>query len=165
MFFPTPGRASRAISPIRTETPSPARLIHSDFYAAKTEGEGWHELSLEVSAQDPAAALLAVQLELLQPSYYSPSTLGERTLFDQDIYGSAWFDDVTISQVPKFMLSSNHPGNVFRRSDPLQLSVMVNDRFTKDLAAQLSIRDAGNALIYQHSGALDAAGARISAPG
>jgi len=140
-------------------------VIHSDLYAAKTEGEGWQELSVEISSQDPTAAFLAVQLELLQPSFYSPSTLGARTLFDQDIYGSAWFDDVTISQVPKFILSSNHPGNVFRRSDPVQLSVLVNDRFTKDLAAQLSIRDAGNALIYRHTGALDVAGAVDLGPG
>jgi hypothetical protein len=139
--------------------PIDGTMTHSELYAAKNEGEGWHELSLELSAQNPSAALLAVQLELLQPSFYSPSTLGARTLFDQDIYGSAWFDDVTISQVPKFTLSSNHPGNVFRRSDPVQLCLTVNDRFTQDLAAQLSIRDAGKALIYQHSAALDVAGA------
>src|SRR5579872_1782104 len=140
-------------------------MTHSELYAATNDTAGWHELSVEVSAQNPAAALMAVQIELLQPSFYTPSTLGERTLFDQDIYGSAWFDDVTISQVPKFILSSDRPGNVFRRSDPVQLSVLVNDRFTKDLAAQLSIHDAGNALIYQHSGALDVAGAIDLGPG
>jgi hypothetical protein len=140
-------------------------MTHSELYAAKTDGEGWHELSLEISAQNHSAALLAVQLELLQPSFYSPSTLGARTLFDQDIYGSAWFDDVTISQVPKFRVGTNHSGNVFRRSDPVQLSVMVNDRFTRDLAAQLSIRNAGKALVYQHSGALDVAGAIDLGPG
>ena len=72
---------------------------HSELYAAKAEGEGWHELSLELSAKNPSAVFLAMQLELLQPSAYAPSTLGDRTLFDEDIYGSAWFDDLTISQV------------------------------------------------------------------
>src|SRR5208282_5062465 len=115
----------------------PDSMTHSDLYAATADGEGWRLLSLEISAEQPNAAFLVVQLELLQPSYYSPSTLGERTLFDQDIYGSAWFDDLTISQVPEVMLSTNHAGNVFRRSDPLQLSVLVNDRYTDDLAAQL----------------------------
>jgi len=138
---------------------------HSELYAAKVEGEGWHELSLEVSARNRSAAFLAVQLELIQPSVYSPSNLGARTLFDEDIYGSAWFDDLTISQVPEVTLSSNHPGNVFRRSDPLQLSVRVNDRFTDDLAAQLIVSDAGNAVIYQHSGALDMGRAQDLGPG
>jgi hypothetical protein len=132
---------------------------HSDLYAAKTDNEGWQELSVEASAENPSAAFLAVQIELLQPSYYAPSTLGARTIFDQDIYGSAWFDDIVVSQVPKFFLCSDHPGNVFRRGDPVQLSVRVNDRYTKDLAAQLTIRDADNALVYQHSGALDVSGA------
>ncbi|MGA2439994.1 MAG: NEW3 domain-containing protein [Tepidisphaeraceae bacterium] len=138
---------------------------HSELYAAKVEGEGWHELSLEVSASNRSAAFLAVQLELIQPSAYARSNLGARTLFDEDIYGSAWFDDLTISQVPEVTLSSNHPGNVFRRSDPLQLSVRVNDRFTDDLAAQLIISDAGNAVIYQHSGALDMGSAQDLGPG
>jgi hypothetical protein len=139
--------------------------VHSELYAAKAEGEGWHELSIEVSAKDPGAAYLAVQLELLQPSFYAPSTLGARTLFDQDIYGSAWFDDVNISQVPEVLLSTNHPGNVFRRSDPLQLSVLVNDRFTDDLAAQLLITDAGGGLVYKHSAAMDMAEAHDLGPG
>ncbi len=91
--------------------------------------------------------------------------MGARTLFDQDIYGSAWFDDVNISQVPEVLLSTNHPGNVFRRSDPLQLSVLVNDRFTDDLAAQLLITDAGGGLVYKHSAAMDMAEAHDLGPG
>jgi hypothetical protein len=138
--------------------------VHSELYAAKAGDEGWHPLSIDVSTNDPGAAFLAVQLELLQPSFYAPSTLGERTLFDQDIYGSAWFDDVNISQVPEVLLNSNHPGNVFRHSDPLQLSVMVNDRFTDDLAAQLLITDAGGGLVYKHSAALNMAEARDLGP-
>src|SRR5208283_463490 len=58
--------------------------VHSDLYAATTYGEPWHELSIEVATLNKSAAFLAVQLELLQPSYYSPSTLGERTLFEED---------------------------------------------------------------------------------
>jgi hypothetical protein len=139
--------------------------VHSELYAAKADGEGWHQLSIELSAKDPSAAFLAVQLELLQPSFYAPSTLGERTLFDQDIYGSAWFDDVKISQVPEVLLSSNHPGNVFHRNDPFQLSVLVNDRFTDDLAAQLLITDAGGGLVYKHSAALDMGGTHDLGPG
>lgn len=143
----------------------PNSIIHSELYAAKTEGEGWRELSIKLTTQNSSAAFLAVQLELLQPSFYAPSNLGERTLFDQDIYGSAWFDDVTISQVPEVMLSSNHPGNVFRHSDPLQLSVLVNDRYTDDLATQLVITDAGGGLVYKHSAAMDMASAQDLGPG
>ncbi len=67
--------------------------------------------------------------------------------------------------VPEVMLSSNHPGNVFHRNDPFQLSVLVNDRFTDDLAAQLLITDAGGGLVYKHSAALDMGGAHDLGPG
>jgi hypothetical protein len=143
----------------------PNSTVHSELYAASAEGEGWHELSIQLTTHNASAAFLAVQLEFLQPSFYAPSTLGARTLFDQDIYGSAWFDDLTISQVPEVQLSSNHPGNVFRRSDPLQVCVLVNDRFTDDLAAQLVITDAGGGLVYKHSASLDMASAQELGPG
>ena len=39
-------------------------------------------------------------------------------------------------------MSTDRPGNMFRRDDVLRLTVLVNDRFTDDLAAQLVIRDA-----------------------
>jgi hypothetical protein len=143
----------------------PNSTIHSQLYAARDDGDGWHLLSVELFAENPASAFLVVQLELLQPSLYAPSTLGERTLFDQDIYGSAWFDDVTISQVPEVTIGTGHAGNVFRHADPLQLSVLVNDRFTDDLAAQLLITDAGGAQIYEHSGALDMSQAQDLGPG
>jgi hypothetical protein len=139
--------------------------VHSELFASKSESDDWHKLSLELTADDPAAAFLAVELELLQPSLYAPSVLGERTLFDQDIRGSAWFDDVTISQVPQVLLSTGRPGNIFRHSDPLQLRVLVRDRFTDDLAAQLVIQDAMGATVYQRTGALDMTTAQNLGPG
>ena len=49
----------------------------------------------------------------------SPQARG-RTLFTQDIHGSAWFDDVTVSQVPRVKIRTDRPGNIFRRGDPLR---------------------------------------------
>ncbi|MGD1277855.1 MAG: hypothetical protein ABR964_11620 [Tepidisphaeraceae bacterium] len=139
--------------------PLPDTTVHSELYAAARDGEDWHKLSIELTADDKRAAFLTVELELLQSSLYAPNILGERTLFPQDIYGTAWFDDLTISQVPRVLLSTGRPGNIFRLSDPLRLSVAVNDRFTDDLAAQLVIHDAAGAMVYQQSGALDMAAA------
>ncbi|MGH7215431.1 MAG: hypothetical protein ACREIT_11765, partial [Tepidisphaeraceae bacterium] len=106
-----------------------------------------------------------IELGLLQPVHYMPSLLGQRTLYTQDIRGSAWFDDVTVSQVPKVTLSSEFPGNIFRRDEPLRLQVLVNDRFTDDLAAQLVIRDARQNVVFQRSGALDMSQAEALGPG
>ncbi len=142
----------------------PGSVTHSEFYAAKNKNDDWHRLSLELTA-DSHSKFLVLDLELLQPSFYTSSGLGERALFDQDVNGSAWFDSITVSQVPQLFFSTGKPGNVFRRSDPMRLLVQVNDRFTDDLAARLVVSDAQGQVVYQRSGNLDLAGARDLGPG
>ncbi len=152
----------------------PATARHSEAFASKTGDSSWRQIGVEISAPDdpidpsqprPVPTSLVVELALLQPMLYAPQSLGQRTLFTQDIHGSAWFDDVTVSQVPKVTMSTDRPGNIFRRTDPLILTVQVNDRFTDDLAAQLVIADAQGKTVYQRSGALDMSAAQAIGPG
>src|SRR5688500_6079738 len=145
--------------------PLPDSTRHSELYAAKSDRDAWKRLGFEMAAVDPDATYLVLELGLLQPAQYAAKSLGERTLHDQDIRGTAWFDDLSVAQVPRVTMSTNHPGNVFRRSDPLRLQVLVSDRFTDDLAARLVIRDATGKSVFQRSGALDMAAAETLGPG
>lgn len=138
---------------------------HSELYAAKSDRDPWKRLGIEMAATHPESAYLALELGLLQPAQYAEKSLGERTLHDQDIRGTAWFDDLSVAQVPRVTMSTGRPGNVFRRSDALRLQVLVSDRFTDDLAARLVIRDANGKSVFQRSGALDMAGAETLGPG
>ncbi|HET6249136.1 MAG TPA: hypothetical protein VFE47_15690, partial [Tepidisphaeraceae bacterium] len=138
---------------------------HSKTYAASVDGEDWNRLAIDLSAEDSKAAFLVLELELLQPSQFATTTLGDRALFAQDIRGSAWFDDVTISQVPEVAMSSDRPGNIFRRSDPLLFHVTVSDRFTDDLSGQVIVKDAEGTVVYQRSGAVDMTSAKQIGPG
>jgi hypothetical protein len=142
-----------------------ASLRHSEPYSAAADGEPWHQLEIQVSANDPRDAMLVVELELVQPSIYSTATLGDRSLFPQDIHGTAWFDDVTVSQVPRVALTTDQPGNVFPRGKAVRLSVTVNDRFTDDLSAQLKVSDAAGRAVYERSGAMDISRAQTLGPG
>ena len=65
---------------------------------------------------------------------FESPTLGKRTLHPQDIRGTAWFDDISVSQVPRVSLSTARPANVFRRGEQIRLHVNVEDSFTDDLA-------------------------------
>jgi hypothetical protein len=123
-------------------------LRHADPYAARSADEGWRTLSVEVAADDPRAAFLVLEVGLVQPALYAPQTLGPRQLNPQDIRGSAWFDDITVSQVPRVSLGTNRPANVFRRGDKPRLIVRVDDRFTDDLAARLEVADADGRLVH-----------------
>src|SRR5690606_26625922 len=116
-------------------------VVHSDLYAATDDNAPWAHLAIELSTKDERAAWLVMEVALLQPEHYRPTSLGARALFPQDIHGSAWFDDLRVSQVPRVSLHSNRPGNIFRRNEQPTLEVRVNDRFTDDLAARLVIRD------------------------
>jgi hypothetical protein len=144
----------------------PGSARRSELYASAPGDVQWHRLAVETTADLPNAAFLIVELELLQPSLYSRTTLGPQKLFDQDIYGSAWFDDVTVAQVPLVTLTTARAGNIFSRSDPLQVQVLVNDRFTDDLSAKLVVRDAEGQTVFQRSGgAVSIASAQVLSPG
>jgi len=146
-------------------TPIADTVCHSQPYASTRGDADWHRLSIELSAESPKAASIVVELELLQPELYAPNTLGQRNLFTQDIRGSAWFDDVLVSQVPQVRMRTSRPGNIFRRGDPVRLEVLVSDRYTDDLATQLEVRDAAGRKVYQLSGAMEREAAEKVAPG
>ena len=131
----------------------PNTISHSALYAATQDGSSWKLLTAEVTADSPAALSLVTELELLQPELYATSKPGQRPIFQQDIYGSAWWDDITVSQVPEVALRTGHAGNIYRRDEPLRLNVLVSDRFTDDLVAQISVRNAEGKEVYQLTGA------------
>jgi len=125
-------------------------IKHSEPYGG---GEGWSTMALEVAASE-AAKWLVLELGLVQPAIWKSSTLGRQTLFEQDINGVAYFDDIVIAQVPRSQMTCDRPGNVFRRSDPIALRVRINDRFTDDLACRLLVTDAAGKNVYQHNGSI-----------
>jgi len=143
----------------------PETIVHSKLFATPAEQSEWSRLSVELTASNPKAAYLVIELSLLQPAQYQPpTTLGAQALYPQDIRGSAWFDDLHVSQVPQVLLSTDRPGNIFRQGDSPRLQVVVNDKFTDDLSAQLVITGADGKSVYQRSGALDMATAEVLGP-
>jgi hypothetical protein len=147
---------------------------HSELYAGRGIDDDWHPLSIEMSAEGPRSQLsrnktppadsLVIELELLQAAQYEEADLGQRTLHAQDIRGSAWFDDINVSQVPRVLMVTDQPGNIFRKGERLRLRVHVDDAFTDDLAAQLVVSNVIGQVVYQRSGALDLSTAKVVGP-
>ena len=135
--------------------PIESSVRHSELYAAKIAAAPWKKLTFDVTALSPAAEYLVLELELLQPEIYTDSSLGQRAIFPQEIHGSAWFDDITVSQVPRVNLTTGHPGNLFHRDEMMSIAMEVHDAFTEDLAVQMTVRDATGRKVYQRSGAAD----------
>ena len=130
---------------------------HSDLYAAATDADAaaddWHPLTAELTVADPAAATLRVRMELLQPARYAPPS-DPRAIPAEDVHGSAWFDDLTVAQVPRATLSTDRPGNVFRRGDAPAVSVLLTDPSSDDLTARLAVTDSAGRPVFQRTGTL-----------
>jgi hypothetical protein len=142
----------------------PGSVSRSRLYAASTEDVDWKKLSVEVTASSPDAAYVVLELAVLQPELYTSVKAGERPLFAQDIHGSVWWDDVTVSQVPEVALRTGKPGNIFARGEPVRVGILVSDRVTDDLAAQLTVKDAAGKVVYQRTGRPDQRHSEVSDP-
>lgn len=127
-------------------------IQHSELYVSPADATEWKRLALDLSDDLPEADSLVIELELLQPAQYSNTHLGDRALFEQDIHGSAWWDDVTVAQVPTVGMRTDRPGNVFRRGEPIRVSLLLSDRTTDDLVARVSVADATGKEVYQRTG-------------
>ncbi|MGN6506873.1 MAG: COG1470 family protein [Tepidisphaeraceae bacterium] len=132
--------------------PIKASLTHSQpFVSAHQE---WAPLTVELTAPDKSAWLV-IDLGLLQQSIWRNPPADQQGLFEQDITGHAWFDDVAVAQVPRIRLSCDAKGNVFHRRDPVSIHVSVSDRITDDLVGRLTLSDADGRPVFQRTGALD----------
>lgn len=114
----------------------------------------WQPLGVQLTAPDDAASVV-VELALLQPSVWRRAAAGDSALLEQDIQGHAWFDDLTVRQVPQVRLTCDAVGNVLRRSEPTTLTVSLNDRLTRDLVGRLVVVDAADRPVFQQTGAFD----------
>lgn len=125
---------------------------HSELYAAQVDCGEWKKLSISLTDDQPEADSLVIELQLLQPAQYMSSSLGPHALFEQDIHGSAWWDDVAVAQVPEVGLRTDRLANIFQVGDPIRVSLLLSDRSTDDLVARVSVRDADGKEVYQHTG-------------
>ena len=131
--------------------PIKGSVRHTEPYASNSRRITWEQVRLDMNAASNDAAYLVIELELLQPDIFKETTLGERALFSQDIQGTAWFDDITISQIPHIRLSTGKPGNLFGKSDPVSVKMVIHDAFTDDLSVQMVVKDAIGKTVYQRS--------------
>lgn len=128
---------------------------HSALFAGSGAAAEWTPLLVEMRSADPRAAYLSVDMELLQPAFYAPPSLGARTLFNQDVTGSAWFTDLSVMQVPEVTINSDAMGNIFGRTTPVRLRLRISDQRANDLTMRLEIVDGNGKLVHQRTGPLD----------
>lgn len=134
-----------------TGKPMLATIQHSK--PLKSTADEWSPIAMDLTAPEGAASLV-IELGLVQPALLK-SAAPDSAAFDQDITGQAWFDDLTVAQVPYVQLSTTVPGNVFRFGQPASVDISFHDRLTDDLVSRLDITDADGGTVYQQSGTVE----------
>ncbi len=108
--------------------------------------DAWTTLKIDLRGEHPRAAWIGLQLLLLQPEHFpgapprDPDAVSPEVT-RQDIGGSAWFDDVTIYQLPRIRLATQTQTHIIRRPDRPHLDVEVRDLTGQKLSAQVHVYD------------------------
>jgi hypothetical protein len=107
----------------------------------RTDG-AWTPVAVELWGDEPEAAWIQIDLQLLQPSEqpgFDDSIAPD--LRSDDLSGAAWFDEVAILQVPRVELTTNDPMNVIALPEAPELRVRVRDLTGELLRGEVVVRD------------------------
>ena len=145
----------------------PGSVRHSAAHADDGTG-AWAPLNVDLTPDSPAARGIVLEVGLLQPAQLGPDAQTRRdgqrelttdlTRFRQDVRGSAWFDDVTVSRVPAVRLARGPAGNVFPRGRPVTFTAVVDDSPLGDLSAEARVVDADGRVRAEVRGAFRGGG-------
>jgi hypothetical protein len=105
----------------------------------------WQELAIELTASHPQAAFLVVEIGILQPRMLNPDSA---RLPIEDIQGSAWFDDLRVSQVPGIHIVPTSAAGIFASDEPPAFDLTVSDRLLNDLEASVEVRDTTGTVVH-----------------
>lgn len=111
----------------------------------------WTLARVEIPGDYDNASFLQIELQVLQPSQYQARTLGSRQVYDEDFDGAAWFDDVSVAQLPRIEISTSVQTNVFIHPAAPDINFLVRDLTGERLTVHLSVADAQGATVDQES--------------
>ena len=106
----------------------------------RTEGE-WETVGVVLYAEHDEAAFIQIDLELVQPREFRRSMLGAHEVWRDDHGASAWFDDVTVMQLPRIELTTPAPFNIFEAGETPSIDVEVRDLTGQSLRGVLAVQD------------------------
>lgn len=103
--------------------------------------DGWAHLEVYVPGSFPNARFIAIAVWVLQESQWSQEADADASIFQPDVRAIAWFDDISIYQLPRVVLSTDQPGNVFGADDTPRLQVEVEGVSHLDYQIRLRVSD------------------------
>ncbi len=119
--------------------PIPASEARSSLVASD---DYWSPVTVELVGSFPEAAYIQLELLLLQPQQQHPQReAAPTTIWAQDFKGEAWFDEVSVVQLPRIELRTSHETNIIAAPEQPELHVLVRDLTGETLVARMQVID------------------------
>lgn len=151
-------RHARAVLAARLLTQSGVPIAGSEVRSAPVYSPSdWTSASVAIPGRYAAAAFVQIELLLLQPEQLFGPAL-PFAVPSQDITGAAWFDDVTLYQLPRVALSPRGGKNIFFAPTPPAFSGIIRDLTGEDLTIRLILRDVDGRTLADETRTIPAGG-------
>jgi hypothetical protein len=133
----------------RRSRPLPATLVRSRFVGGPDESKGWAKVELYLPAAPEEAYTVGLNAWILQEPTWNTIVPTRRHITRWDVFGGAWFDDISIYALPRVDLSLGAPGNVLPPGQPKELLVLLADNEDAGVQGHLSITSSDGTLVVQ----------------
>ncbi|MCC5822217.1 MAG: hypothetical protein LAT64_09590 [Phycisphaerales bacterium] len=116
----------------------------------RTDGD-WRPLGVHLAGTDERAAYLQIEMLVLQPRQWAPDEANPFHVWHEDYHARAWFDDLTVSLLPRMELDTGHHGHVIPARERPALNILVRDLTGDRIEAVVRVLDADGRPIDEHT--------------
>ncbi len=115
--------------------------------------DGWARVDIYIPGNFPKARYVTLELLLLQEEVWNTAAKarGAFSIFQRDVHAKAWFDDISILQIPRVNLYTGQTGNVFGPDSAVELKVEVEGFTALDYQIHLTVRDAQDKILWDEA--------------
>ncbi len=128
-----------------SSTPIPGAQRRSDLVISDAR---WSEIAVELPGQWPGSSYLQIELQTLQPREFITGVGEKFRTVPEDFEGSAWFDDVRVTQLARLELSLNDPTGLVVFPQKPAIRGLIRDLTGESLSTRIEIRDVNGDVVH-----------------
>jgi len=106
----------------------------------ETQGQ-WQTISVKLPGEYEDVAYMGIELHIIQPKADPDSPLGDHQVVPADIDGGAWFDDVSVWELPSVSIGTGVATNIVKGASKPALHARIRDLTGQRLRAVMSVYD------------------------
>ncbi len=111
------------------------------------DDNGWAQMEVYVPGNFNEARYISVSIWFMQEEQWAQSG-GISHIYQKNVWAEAWFDDISIYQLPRVVLKSSHDNNLFAWDQTPRIDVEVQGVGTLDYQARLELQDSWHRILH-----------------